>query len=450
MLGEAKREVDRLLVGLCWFVEGSSPAAANGVRVGGHRWRRSWMEAVMVEMSASEPRERLLAFVDGVVRPLPHVRQRENALVYVRGLIEHGGRKSLQPTLFRLGESPARYESVQQFLADSPWEPELLIRACAERVAPELGVLAWVVDDTGIAKDGKHSPGVKRQYSGTLGKIGNCQIAVSLHAVGERGTLPLGFSLYLPEEWCADAERRRRAKIPASVVFKTKPQLASSLVEQTAAWEIPQAPILADCAYGDDTALRTRLQALELEYVLAVSAQISVYGPETTFAVPERDGTVGRRRSVARPGRKPESVRALAARLPTRAWKTLPCRTTAAGEDVAGRFAFVRVVATHPVRSDCLPPREEWLIIEWPAGDEAPSDYWLSNLPANTGRERLARLARLRWTIELDYRQLKGELGLDHYEGRSYPGFHHHCALVTCAHAFLTLERLDPKAPRPA
>ena len=408
------------------------------------------MEAAMVEMSAGEPRERLLAFVERVVRPLPHVRQRENALVYVRGLIEHGGRKSLQPTLFRLGESPARYESVQQFLADSPWDPELLIRACAERVAPELGVLAWVVDDTGIAKDGKHSPGVKRQYSGTLGKIGNCQIAVSLHAVGERGTLPLGFSLYLPEEWCADSERRRAAKIPARIVFRTKPQLASALVERASGWELPAAPLLADCAYGDDTAFRTRLYALELEYLLAVSAQISVYGPQTTFAVPERNGTVGRRRSVARPDRKPESVRALAARLPRRAWKTLPCRTTAAGEEVSSRFAFVRVVATHPVRTDCLPPREEWLIIEWPKQADAPSDYWLSNLPADTQRERLARLARLRWTIELDYRQLKGELGLDHYEGRSYAGFHHHCALVTCAHAFLTLERLDPKAPRPA
>lgn len=408
------------------------------------------MEAAMVEMSAGEPRERLLAFVERVVRPLPHVRQRENALVYVRGLIEHGGRKSLQPTLFRLGESPARYESVQQFLADSPWDPELLIRACAERVAPELGVLAWVVDDTGIAKDGKHSPGVKRQYSGTLGKIGNCQIAVSLHAVGERGTLPLGFSLYLPEEWCADSERRRAAKIPARIVFRTKPQLASALVERASGWELPAAPLLADCAYGDDTAFRTRLHALELGYLLAVSAQISVYGPQTTFAVPERNGTVGRRRSVARPDRKPESVRALAARLPRRAWKTLPCRTTAAGEEVSSRFAFVRVVATHPVRTDCLPPREEWLIIEWPKQADAPSDYWLSNLPADTQRERLARLARLRWTIELDYRQLKGELGLDHYEGRSYAGFHHHCALVTCAHAFLTLERLDPKAPRPA
>jgi SRSO17 transposase len=339
---------------------------------------------------------------------------------------------------------------MQQFLADSPWDPGLLVRACAERVAPELGVLGWVVDDTGFAKDGKCSPGVKRQYSGTLGKIGNCQIAVSVHVVGERGTLPLGFSLYLPEEWCSEAERRRRAKIPAEVVFRTKPQLAAGLCERAAAWRVPAAPILADCAYGDDTAFRTRLNALELEYVLAVSAQIGVYGPETSFAVPERNGKSGRPRTVARPDRKPESVRALAERLPAHAWKRVACRTTPAGEEIASRFAFARVVATHPVRTDCLPPREEWLIIEWPTDSAAPSDYWLSNLPADTNRERLARLARLRWTIELDYRQLKGELGLDHYEGRSYAGFHHHCALVTCAHAFLTLERLDPKAPRPA
>jgi SRSO17 transposase len=407
------------------------------------------MEAAMVEMAASEPRERLLAFVDEVVRPLPHVRQRENALLYVRGLVEQGGRKSLQPTLFRLGESPARYESLQQFLADSPWEPARLVRACAERVAPEIGVLAWIVDDTGIKKDGRHSPGVKRQWSGTLGKIDNCQVTVSVHAAGARGTLPLGWRLYLPEEWCADELRRARAKIPAAVGFETKPTLAGALIEQAAEWQIPLAPILADCAYGDDTGFRTQLHAQELEYVLAVSAQVSVYGPETSFAVPQRKGTSGRPRTVARPDRKPESVRALAERLPAKAWKTLPCRTTPAGEEASGRFAFVRVVAAHPVR-DCQRPRKEWLIIEWPEHEEAPTDYWLSNLPPKTPRERLARLARLRWTIELDYRQLKGELGLDHYEGRSYLGFHHHCALVTCAHAFLTLERLDPKARRPA
>jgi len=409
------------------------------------------MEATFrAEVPAVEVRERLAGFVGDVAAGFALARQRENALLYVRGLIEQGGRKSLQPTLFRLEESPARYESVQQFLADSPWRSELLVRACAERVAPQIGVMAWIVDDTGIAKDGRCSPGVKRQYSGTLGKIGNCQIAVSLHAAGERGTLPLGWALYLPEEWCDDMQRRVKAKVPEQVVFQTKPQLAAGLVEQASGWKLPAAPILADCAYGDNSAFRARLHALEHEYLIAVSAQVSVYGPETTFAVPERQGMTGRSRSVARPDRKPESVRVLAERLPARAWKTLPCRTTPAGEDVEGRFAFVRVVATHPVRNDHQPHRQEWLIIEWPAGAQAPSDYWLSNLAADTEPERLARLARLRWTIELDYRQLKGELGLDHYEGRSYPGFHHHCALVTCAHAFLTLERLCPRAQRSA
>jgi SRSO17 transposase len=409
------------------------------------------MEAALAPvMPATEARERLVAFVEEVVASLAHVRQRENALVYVRGLIEHGGRKSLQPTLWRLGEDAARYESVQQFLADSPWDPTLLVRGCAERVAPEIAVSAWIVDDTGIPKDGSHSPGVKRQWSGTLGKIDNCQISVSLHAAGTRGTLPLGWRLYLPEEWCDDLPRRRKAKVPEEVGFQTKPQLAAELAEQAAGWDVPAAPVLADCAYGDDAGFRTRLAALELAYVVSIQAQTAVWAPETSFAVPERKGSSGRPPTVVRADRKPESVRALAERLPADAWKTLPCRTTPAGDDVCSRFACLRVVAAHPARSDRQPPRWEWLVVEWPAGEQAPSDYWLSNLGADEPPERLARLARLRWTIELDYRQLKGELGLDHYEGRSYLGFHHHTALVTCAHAFLTLERLDPKAPRPA
>lgn len=199
--------------------------------------------AVAFEVPAVEVRDRLVGFVEEMAARLPLRRQRENALVYVRGLVEQGGRKSLQPTLFRLEETPARYESVQQFLADSPWQPELLIKACAERVAPQIGVVAWVVDDTGIVKDGKHSPGVKRQYSGTLGKVGNCQITVSVHAVGERGTLPLGWRLYLPEDWCGDLPRRQKAKIPDGVVFKTKSQLAGDLCARAADWQLPAAPI---------------------------------------------------------------------------------------------------------------------------------------------------------------------------------------------------------------
>lgn len=407
------------------------------------------MEAVFaLEVPAVETRERLVAFVDGVVSGLPHVRQRENAGLYVRGLIEEGPRKSLQPTLFRLEESSARYESVQQFLADSPWDPVEVVRRCAERVVPELGVEAWVLDDTGFPKAGNCSPGVKRQYSGTLGKIGNCQIGVSVHAVGPRGTAPLGWALYLPEDWCDDAERRTRAKIPEEVVFETKPELGVGLVERAAGWGLPAAPVLGDQAYGDNTALRDRLHDAGREYVLAVGGQTKVFAPATVFAVPEPTAATGRPKSRARPDREPETVGDLIARLAATQSRTVAFRDGPDGEPVSSWFVFTRVRAAHGWQHGQAPRREEWLIAEWPLGKPEPTDYWISNLPADTEPERLARLARMRWKIELDYKQLKGELGLDHYEGRSWIGWHHHTALVTVAHGFLTLERLCPRAPR--
>jgi SRSO17 transposase len=393
---------------------------------------------------------RLEAFVAEVARPLGRAERRRNAALYVRGMLEAGARKSLEPVVQRLGGSPGAYQSLQQFVADSPWDPAALVRRVAERVAPALGVTAWVIDDTGFPKQGHRSPGVARQYSGTLGKVANCQIGVSLHAVGRRGTLPLGWALYLPQAWCDDSERRRRAKIPAGVAFLTKPELAAGLMEQAAAWDVPRAPVLADQAYGDNAALRTRLDEAGLEYVLAVGPETGVFGPQTTFAVPERRPGTGRPPSVARPDRPPQSVASLAAGLGPDAFREVAVRPGPGGRALGGRFATVRVRASHPVLRDRLAPREEWLIVEWPEGAAAPSGYWLANLAADTRPERLARLARLRWTIELDYKQLKGELGLDHYEGRSYLGWHHHAALVTAAHAFLTEERLDPKAPRPA
>jgi SRSO17 transposase len=407
------------------------------------------VEVAVMEAPASEVQERLAGFVAEMVLRLPHVRQRENALVYVRGLLEQGARKSLQPTLFRLGEDAARYESMQQFLADSPWDWRLLQRACAERVAPELGVLAWVIDDTGIPKDGKHSPGVKRQYSGSLDGVGNCQVVVSLHAAGVRGTVPMGWQLYLPQEWCEDADRRARAKVPARVEFATKPRLARALIEQAAGWDLPRAPILGDCAYGDDSTLRHALHEQGLDYLLAIQGDTRLYGPETRFVVPARWDKAGRRATAERPSRRAERASELAARLPAAAWQQLPYRDQEGETVKTSRFAAVRVLAAHPLDRDER-RHWEWLIIEWPEGDEKPTGFALSNLPESESAERLARLMRLRWTIELDYRQLKGELGLAHYEGRSYLGFHHHCALVTTAHAFLTLERLDPKAPQPA
>jgi SRSO17 transposase len=234
------------------------------------------------------------------------------------------------------------------------------------------------------------------------------------------------------------------------VSFQTKPELGVELVARAAGWGLPAAPVLGDAAYGDNTALRGRLHDAGREYVLSVGAATTVFGPETVFAVPEPDGSRGRPKSRQQPDREPEVIGDVIARLGKQRTRT-SFRDGPDGKPIRSRFVFVRVRAAHNwEKATPSPPREEWLIAEWPAGKAQPTDYWLSNLPASTKQQRLARLARLRWKIELDYKQLKGELGLDHYEGRSWIGWHHHTALVTAAHAFLSLERLDPKALRPA
>ena len=403
--------------------------------------------------SPSVVRERLEAFgVEVLAEAMNRPVQVHNGGLYLRGLIEQGERKSLEPLVDRLG-GDANYQSMQQFVADSPWDPTLVVKAVAERVAPKIEVEAWVLDDTGFPKDGKDSPGVKRQYSGTLGKIGNCQIGVSVHAVGSEGTVPLGWSLYLPEEWCTGAGRRKKAKIPEDVVFKTKPELGVELIERAAGWHVPDAPVLGDCAYGDKTELRARLDGAGRRYVLGVSADTTVFAPETVFEVPAaRKAGSGRQKSRPRPDRQPEQVGALIARQDDAAWQTVSFRDGPDGQPMSSRFCFLRVRAGNgwDKARPFAPPREEWLIAEWPEGKEQPTDYWISNLPADTDPETLARLARLRWKIELDYKQLKGQLGLDHYEGRSWLGWYHHTALVTAAHGFLTLERLNPFHPRPA
>jgi SRSO17 transposase len=315
-----------------------------------------------------------------------------------------------------------------------------------------------VLDDTGFPKDGKRSPGVKRQYSGTLGKTGNCQIGVSVHAVGRLGTVPLGWALYLPEDWCEDPERRRKAKIPEEVVFKTKSELGVELVERACGWKVAKAPVLGDHAYGGNTWLRDRLDEAGCEYVLSVGPDTKVFEQGTSFAVPPRKRKGVRGPTRLQPDRKAEPIGELIGRLGAASAQTVTFRDGPDGEPVTSRFIFARVHAAHQWRADQVkwregaevPPREEWLIAEWPDGHGKPTDYWISNLPAGTPRERLARLARMRWKVELDYKQLKGELGLDHYEGRSWLGWYHHTALVSAAHGFLTLERQHPNHQRPA
>jgi SRSO17 transposase len=404
-------------------------------------------------------KERLEAFAGEVLaEAMNRPAQRVNGGLYVRGLLERGPRKSLEPIVERLG-GDADYQSMQQFVADSPWDPALVAKAVAERVTGQIEVEAWVLDDTGFPKDGKDSPGVKRQYSGTLGKRGNCQIGVSVHAVGGKGTVPLGWALYLPEDWCSDLQRRRKAKIPDDVVFKTKSELGVELVERAAGWDVPRAPVLGDHAYGENTWLRDRLDQAECEYVLSVGPTTKVFEHGTVFAVPAKKPGAARGPRRPRPDRKPEPIGELIERLRADGVQSVTFRDGPDGEPVTSTFIFARVHAAHGWRDDQrwtgwlsgaeVPPREEWLIAEWPEGHERPTDYWISNLPADTEPEQLARLARMRWKMELDYKQLKGELGLDHYEGRSWLGWYHHTALVTAAHGFLTLERLNPFHPRP-
>jgi SRSO17 transposase len=392
--------------------------------------------------------DRLAGYFGDVASGLVRSEQRWAAEYYARALMMDGARKSLEPLVTRMGGTSVEYEALQHFLADSPWDPAVIDRAVAERVCAVIEPVAWVLDDTGVPKYGRHSPGVKRQYSGTLGKIGSCQIAVSLHAVSINGTVPLGFRLYVPEDWCADPVRRRETKIPQSVEFQTKPTLGGELIARAAGWKIRRAPVLGDQAYGNDTKLRTRLHGDGIDYVLSIAPECGIYPSGTVFAVPPRTpGSRGPAPSVFRTETEPRSITELVSGLTPDAWQTVAFRDIDGGQLVS-RFAFVRVIAANPIETLRQEPREEWLIIEWPDGHEHPSDYWLSNLPASTEPEQLARLARLRWMIELDYKQLKGELGLDHYEGRSYLGFHHHCSLVTAAHGFLTLERADPNRPR--
>ncbi len=398
---------------------------------------------------APEIKDRLAAYFADVASGLVRSEQRWAAEYYARGLMEAGARKSLEPMVARMGGGSVEYEALQHFLADSPWDPAVIDRAVAERVCAVIEPVAWVLDDTGVPKDGKHSPGVKRQYSGTLGKIGSCQIAVSLHAVSTRGTVPLGFRLYLPEDWCQDPVRRREAKIPVDVEFQTKPTLGAELVARASGWKIRRAPVLGDQAYGNDAKLRTRLHGGGIDYVLSVGPECDIYAPGTVFAVPRKPDSRGPAPSALKTEAERRSINELVAGLDPDAWQTVAFRDLD-GQQLHSRFAFLRVIAANPVDRLREDPREEWLIVEWPEGHEHPSDYWISNLPADTEPEQLARLARLRWMIELDYKQLKGELGLDHYEGRSYLGFHHHCSLVTAAHGFLTLERADPNRPRPA
>ena len=410
----------------------------------------------MREDQVAALRGELEGYVAEVFGSLPRTDQREKSSLYLRGLMLDGQRKSLQPMAERLGID---HQQLQQFTASSTWAVEPVRRKIAGLAIPLVTPEAWVIDDTGFAKEGTGSPGVGRQYSGTLGKIGNCQIAVSLHAATDAASCPLNWRLYIPEAWdddCAatneDAQavvaRRQRAGIPETVRHRTKWSQALEMIDELAVWGHQPPAVVADAGYGEITAFRQGLSERGISYVLAVKAATTAH---LATAVPEPPEYTGRGpRGLPRYRDAALSLKALALaagrkQLHQVTWRhgtrTGPRNANAA---MKSRFLAIRIrpanrdIALNEDRS--LP--EAWMLAQWPVHEPAPTDYWISDLPAATPLKTLVRPAKMRWRIEHDYRELKTGLGLDHFEGRSFNGFHRHLTLVVAAQLFITRKRL--------
>ncbi|MDT3440593.1 IS701 family transposase [Pseudofrankia sp. BMG5.37] len=403
-------------------------------------------------------------FAARMLADLPRSDQRAKGELYLRGLLLDGRRKSLQPMAGRLGVG---HQGLQQFLRDSTWDYDEVRRRLAGWAVGFVDPEALVVDDTGFPKDGTASPGVARMYSGTLGKVGNCQVGVSVHAVTDWASAALDWRLFLPAGWddracvepaqaAAVRTRRARAGIPADARHRQKWRLALDMLDELAGWDVPPRPVVADAGYGDAAEFRQGLTDRQLVYVLGVTPTATAHPAPAAPVTPPYSGN-GRRPIPAYPD-PPSTLKALAlaagrAALRTVTWRhgshRTPDNPTAA---MRSRFLALRVrpAGRSVTRADDRSLPECWLLTEWPVGQAEPTDYWLSTLPADIPLRQLVRLAKIRWRIEHDYRELKDGLGLDHYEGRSFHGWHRHVTLVSIAQALCTQLRRNPKVPAPA
>lgn len=395
-------------------------------------------------------RGRLEAFAEDLFASLPRTDQRARGQCYLRGLMLEGRRKSIEPMAARLGE--VHYQALHHFVAVSSWDWQPVRRRLAERLIGALEPTAWVVDDTGFPKDGDCSVGVQRQYSGTLGKTANCQLGVSVNAITEHASCPLGWRLFVPESWDEPAMAAQRAacRLPEGVQHRPKWQLVLDMLDELAGWDLHPPVLLADSGYGEVGEFRWGLDARRVPYVVEVRSDTSAY-PERVRPVAATYSGKGRR-SRPRYRDQASSLKQLALAAGPQACVELIWRRGSRGLQ-RGRFLALRVrpAGVTPRRlaraaGGELPVR--WLLVEWPTGKPEPTKYWLSDLPEVTPLVELVRLARLRWRVEQDYRELKGALGLDHFQGRGWAGWHHHVTLVSVAHGFLTLERL--RRPKPA
>jgi SRSO17 transposase len=387
-------------------------------------------------------------YVSALAQTLEHADRVGPLGDYCRGLMLSGDRKSVEPmaALVAPRKASAKHQSMHHFVAKAEWNDAALLGAVRRQVLPALGAIeAWIVDDTGYPKKGKHSVGVTRQYCGQLGKQDNCQVAVSVSVANERSSLPIGYQLYLPQDWAQDAARRKRAEVPAAIGFASKSKIALEQLRAARNAKIPAGVVLADAGYGNDTDFRLGISALGLTYAVGIQGSTTLWSEGHQPLPPRGHWGRGRPGTHLRRNRthQPIDANSLALELPGSAWRRIEWREGTQGA-MASRFARVRVRAAH--RDRVYP--EEWLVIEWPLGETEPTKYWLATLPQSIAFKELVRLIKLRWRIERDYQELKQELGLGHYEGRNWRGFHHHASLTIAAYGFLMRTRLTGRTKK--
>ena len=397
-------------------------------------------------MGGSEAR--FAAYVGGLAGVLGHADRAAPLKDYCTGLLLPGERKSVEPiaAIVAPARVAAEHQSLLHFVGQSAWSDEAMLAKVRELAAPAFeaqgGVEAWIVDDTGFQKKGTHSVGVARQYCGRLGKTDNCQIAVSLSIANHHVSLPIAWRLYLPEDWANDAGRRKTAHVPEGVKFRSKPQIALAQIEAAVKARVAPGIVLTDAGYGNDGAFRAGVTALGLTYAVGVQSTLSVWPPGEEPLPPKPWSGRGRKPTRLRHDaeHRPVSAKTLAMGLPAEAWTDVAWRE-GSNEPLSSRFAAVRVRPASRDHRLVEPHPVEWLVVEWPEGEAEPTKYFLATLPEDTPLAALVDAVKLRWRIERDYEELKSELGLAHFEGRGWRGFHHHASLCIAAYGFLILER---------
>ncbi len=398
--------------------------------------------------AATQQEKRLSAYLETLGEAAGHADRIEPFKFYCKGLLLPGDRKSVEPLAARLAPDNVRrmHQSLHHLVADAPWMDEDVLAQVRSAVLPAMQkqgpVVAWVVDDTGFPKKGKHSVGVARQYCGQVGKQENCQVAVSLSIATWKASLPIAYRLYLPEDWTNDPDRLKATKVPTEIQFQTKPQIALEQIRQAVASEVAPGVVLADAGYGVNGPFRAGLSELNLPYVVGVQSSMTVWAPGTAPLPAQPWKGNGRPPKLLRRDdqHQPVSLKALALALPRTAWKNVTWRE-GAKRNLRSRFAAVRVRPAGRDYDKAEPHAEEWLLIEWPSTEAEPTKYWVSTMPQTATLRTLVKMAKHRWIIERDYEELKQELGLGHYEGRGWRGFHHHATLCIAAYGFLIAER---------